>query len=87
MVPPVLAGHRMGRLLVIVELPILCHLGSIARNGAGLGQSDVAIDCAEFYYEYCTSTSTVLVLYVSPSILLSLSLLLVAMFLAIFYFN
>ena len=37
----------MGRLLVVVELPILSHLGSIARNGAGLSQSNVAIDCAE----------------------------------------
>ena len=37
----------MGRLLVVVELPILSHLGSIARNGAGLNQSNVAIDCAE----------------------------------------
>ena len=45
--PPVLAaGHRMGR-LVVVELPILSHLGSIARNRAGLSQSNVAIDCAE----------------------------------------
>ena len=44
MVPTILAGHRMGRLLVVVALPILSHLGSIARKGAGLGQDDVAID-------------------------------------------